>query len=473
MIFFCNNSIFLNTLINANINPEPIFYKILFFLNDSKNSLLFLILLYCYICPYNYNVYIKTTIVFLYFYVGNTHCQSFTGFFFFIKNNNPTLINGVLLLHPIFLYSSLCFLIFFWRFAEQFKLKVIFFKKLNECKNIIFVLSFSSLYLGCYWAQQETNWGGWWNWDPIELLALLICLISLFILHLKKETMLRLFQGINIVPLLLFVMLFLSRYDILNSIHSFAVSSKLSLYLEVKLLITIMYFYIFCKCFFHFLKKTFKKNMFFEKCIYILYICIFIWIFNKYFYEINPNTNLKNFFFFFFVIVFFVCSINNNQLEIYLVKTFNKNYIFYINLYLNINNTHSNKTLHYIFYMFLFFTLYEYSSDVFLKLYDKHFTNYKQYSINKIWFHTDRLNKKSLSNFNQIVYKNMFNNNYFSLSQRFFFQNIFSNSYFNYNYIDINTNLMFFQKNLILYSLYAAILILMIIFKSHNHMKAV
>lgn len=45
------------------------------------------------------------------------------------------------------------------------------------------VINSFALFLGSWWAFQEGTWGGWWNWDPSEVLGLLVLLSTLLLLH--------------------------------------------------------------------------------------------------------------------------------------------------------------------------------------------------------------------------------------------------------------------------------------------------
>jgi len=45
------------------------------------------------------------------------------------------------------------------------------------------LINYVALFLGSWWAFQEGTWGGWWNWDPSEVLGLLVLLLSLLGLH--------------------------------------------------------------------------------------------------------------------------------------------------------------------------------------------------------------------------------------------------------------------------------------------------
>lgn len=53
----------------------------------------------------------------------------------------------------------------------------------KSLRNLTSGFIVSALYAGSWWALQEGTWGGWWNWDPSEVLGLLILLPLIFCWH--------------------------------------------------------------------------------------------------------------------------------------------------------------------------------------------------------------------------------------------------------------------------------------------------
>lgn len=115
----------------------------------------------------------------------------------FLKNNellNILLVNSLNKYHPIVLYltvvfyfSSLCITIellvlkkLLW--SPYSSLLKILPRKLLNSMLIIF-----TLFLGSWWALQEGSWGGWWNWDPSEVVGLFIMISVVFSIHLKPK----------------------------------------------------------------------------------------------------------------------------------------------------------------------------------------------------------------------------------------------------------------------------------------------
>lgn len=56
----------------------------------------------------------------------------------------------------------------------------------NSLLKILYIaglVNLFALFLGSWWAFQEGTWGGWWNWDPSEVLGLLVLILSLLSVH--------------------------------------------------------------------------------------------------------------------------------------------------------------------------------------------------------------------------------------------------------------------------------------------------
>jgi hypothetical protein len=60
-----------------------------------------------------------------------------------------------------------------------------YFLKLNLNATFLYSLIFLTLFLGCFWAQQLSIWGGWWNWDSSEFLLIIILALIVVINHLR------------------------------------------------------------------------------------------------------------------------------------------------------------------------------------------------------------------------------------------------------------------------------------------------
>lgn len=101
------------------------------------------------------------------------------------------LIDPLNKIHPLILYTSGgFFLLSFLTLFQYFSINLINFffiqRSFNllklEIKNNLIITSIA-LMLGSWWAFQEGTWGGWWGWDPSEVLGLLLILAALLYFH--------------------------------------------------------------------------------------------------------------------------------------------------------------------------------------------------------------------------------------------------------------------------------------------------
>jgi hypothetical protein len=105
-------------------------------------------------------------------------------------NFNNLLTNNLNKYHPhIFYLSSAIFLVYLFISSCYMTYPYVSFNLTywseifwNVLKTSTW-LNLTALFLGSWWAFQEGTWGGWWNWDPSEVLGLVIFLTNLLILH--------------------------------------------------------------------------------------------------------------------------------------------------------------------------------------------------------------------------------------------------------------------------------------------------
>lgn len=243
-----------NRLNNIIYLYDSIFFKLVYYLNESKISFLVLVtiaLYYAYV--YKVKKYFLLFIT-MYFYI-NIYTFDYTNVYSYILKNrvyNLTLVNGLLLIHPILIYTSVSMIIFFNSIFHKNYNRMYIYIVINSFKKKIIFIALNALILGSWWSQQELNWGGWWNWDPIELISLLILLIVLIINHINffdKFSVVIITTASTIIFIYSF---FISRFDLVNSIHSF-VSIDSGGYKELN----IFYLFIFICVTVLFLKKLF------------------------------------------------------------------------------------------------------------------------------------------------------------------------------------------------------------------------
>lgn len=151
---------------------------------------------------------------------------------------NLDLFNGMLSIHPPILLMSYSFLlsILFITFSVNLHYNISLKKKKNDTMLSIASLSslnsnlnvasdkalstiFIAILLGSYWAHQELSWGGYWSWDPIEMLSLMASLSALYLSHLLS-TKPSYFKFIIIaIPAILSILLV--RANSIPSVHGF------------------------------------------------------------------------------------------------------------------------------------------------------------------------------------------------------------------------------------------------------------
>lgn len=264
--FFFNKNIITNICYPNYI--ELIQWKLIFILNDVVYNLLFLVLISI--------VYILRTTKLYWFFLWLIIINFDKIGVPFIYNSlqkywiqNNFLTNGLSLLHPFFVYLSYIF------FLKLILLKNFFFKLFLIKKYIYIFLknSFYALLLGSWWANQEASWGGWWNWDFVEIILLVFFFKYLIITHyFSKRRYLLVTFNIFLNAFFITTFFYFVRLNILSSIHTFNVVS-----IQNKYIYFIFYFYLFYFLFnlikwftnlnnfykyFRIKKTTFKVNLF-------------------------------------------------------------------------------------------------------------------------------------------------------------------------------------------------------------------
>lgn len=255
------------------------------------------------------------------------------------SNLNNNLLNGIMLIHPYilyFFYGIYLHYIFTQTYLySKFKRKQ---PQGNNEKLFMIFLIFFAILLGCWWAEQELAWGGWWSWDFVELLALMFLIVIIQNIHTTKTGFFkRDYCVVYFCALLLSI--FCVRFNIINSVHNFVnVQSQNQFFYYICIFIfilllkiiksVIMYNYELQK---HKLLSVLGKS--FSLLLLILYIYIFI------------NIFFKNFSFFFFL-----------NLSI---KSFLQCSLIFILLYYN-NNFYKKTYILYTIIILLFFKNFNY-----------------------------------------------------------------------------------------------------------------
>lgn len=287
-------------------------------------------------------------IFFLNIFIYQLHPSILNNLLLYSNNVNTSLINGVVLIHPILIYLTYFLLIVNFMFLKNNFYKVNFVIFIFK-KNILIIAlcSFLALFLGGWWAQQELNWGGWWNWDFVELIALIFFIITLYILHNNFFKIYNNFFIINNVIYFYLICFFLFvRIDVLNSIHSFNSFSILNNFNNYLIFLFIFIIFLINSISINFFKKfKFFKNLVFilslffklTNYIFIMYFLlnIFVVIYLNYqFIDITKYIKLL----LLLLLYIYVLYEFKNKFIISLLLIYSFVFIFYYNLYISIFN---------------------------------------------------------------------------------------------------------------------------------------
>ncbi|MFC1965225.1 heme lyase CcmF/NrfE family subunit, partial [Chloroflexota bacterium] len=154
---------------------------------------------------------------------------------------NPLLENPAMVIHPPFLLCG--YILFTIPFALA--IAALLSKKLDN-EWIIrargwallswLLLGFGNI-IGAWWAYVELGWGGYWAWDPVENAGLMPWLIATAFLHsINAQRHRGMFKQWTMALIILTFMLtifgtFLTRSDLLSSVHTFGENTLVPFFL--------------------------------------------------------------------------------------------------------------------------------------------------------------------------------------------------------------------------------------------------
>lgn len=347
-------------------------------------------------------------------------------FYNFYKNSeliNLLLFNSINKYHPILLYITIITQL--WITTTIYKLKFVKTKwVLNTTQILILypktlntVCVIFTLFLGSWWALQEGSWGGWWNWDPSEVVGLYIMIIIINILHKKPQNYIFYKYIIFILFIFLIVIYIFTQLNFNLISHNFNIKTSdiqnyLTHYYVLINFVIILSLYYTNYIYTFFKKNTFfftKISDFFVENIYIILVYIFITIILSITYSFS--TLLNNFLWKIFQITSTPIILSYDTIPIsvivicYLIffkKSIYKIYLLSLLLTININiwltlivlisfNLNIVNYIHFIVYMFILVTflnkyfIYFYTSKItttnfsffeinFLDIFSKNFT---------------------------------------------------------------------------------------------------
>jgi hypothetical protein len=211
-------------------------------------------------------------------------------------SHSAALQNGFLNIHPLLIYYSYSITLYIW-FGIYFILKTHYFTKKQGAEEIslLWVVMIGIL-LGASWAAQELNWGGFWSWDPVELISLLILFILLGLFHVYGRAFFFYFKFAHVFKNV-FLIYWILRGGAVSTIHSF-VSPLNNTFLVIIWLFGIFLYYISLVAFFIIKPKKviiFENINIFNSFFYVFIVALYIIIYQNNINIINirkPDINL-------------------------------------------------------------------------------------------------------------------------------------------------------------------------------------
>lgn len=310
-------------LIEINIFNNINFWKITLLLNNFKYNLIIILIILIFFKKkqniFYKNIFFNFLFLILIIFNVNTIIQfsKYGNQLTFFKKYNTALLNGIINVHTWLTFVCYSFIIIFilisvylYTFKKMY-LNIFFFK--NFKKWFYFYSIFTAIFLGCFWSFQQLNWGGWWNWDLVELLSLIFFFTILYLIHNNFKNI------FNIIFFKKIIIIFLSsliivRGNFLSSIHSFNESNFLKWFLMKFLII-----FIFVQIFLTFtpkFKKIFLKNKlsYFNNHLYVIYFYVTFCLIKSLFFS-NSGIDYLNFLqiCFFLLGVFFLIYVNSSK----------------------------------------------------------------------------------------------------------------------------------------------------------------
>lgn len=312
-------------------------------------------------------------------------------FFNFYKKLNIGLLNGLLVIHPwliFILYGMIILSVCIVKcFANPYR--VFFFIKFFTYKY--FFLASYAILLGSWWSYQELSWGGWWNWDIIELISLNVFFFVLLLIH--SGPYVKFFKKLTLIKFIVIflVSIIIVRFNLLSSIHAFT-NTNMSKVFFIKFFLILVYFFCLFWGLYTIITNSnrlvgmkkyllyFNINMFIVFFVVGAYLLIFL-VFKNEFVELNGLFE----FFFLYLFIYFILNFINLKIigpSLFSSNFFLMNYMFFFLTLITSNRLknlkhflNTNFQQHYI--VIILFSLF-----YFLKIYFTSISIFEEYCFN-------------------------------------------------------------------------------------------
>ncbi len=158
---------------------------------------------------------------FLVFYLGhNTPGVASLNIYLDLSTNNHALQNGLLNIHPVIIYYGYAVVALVWLCQYISTRWTSYLRNIMKRVYKSMWVVFCGVVLGACWAAQELNWGGFWSWDPVEVISLIVLFSLLGGFHTKKYECVASPSVVTIVTACAIIFSVL-RLGVINTVHSF------------------------------------------------------------------------------------------------------------------------------------------------------------------------------------------------------------------------------------------------------------
>lgn len=223
----------------------------------------------------NWFMYLLYVIFWFYFLPSNL-CCNYVDSVLSIQSINTTLQNGLLTIHPIMIYISYAATLTYW-LSNFYYFKVNFISN-NSTTNVFtfFGLIIAGVYLGAFWASQELNWGGFWSWDPVEIVSLFLFFWFMLLMHKRTKNFIN--KPINHAMIIIVLIYFIIRLGVVNTIHSFIRSNNNPYFVFISVLFMLILFFNNTLKYYHLVKHKYSTWFFILWSLLIIYLYLYIFM---------------------------------------------------------------------------------------------------------------------------------------------------------------------------------------------------
>lgn len=168
---------------------------------------------------YTMSIYIFSSLILFYFVIPSFK----SGFVTQLLHSEPlntALQNGFLNIHPPIIYIMYSYATVTLISAYHIRLTTKLFYTTTYKLHTWLIVGMYGIILGAWWAAQELNWGGFWSWDPVEIVSIAVFVYLCYTLHTPKTLFSNgpTFWDFILITLLVYGII---RLGLVATIHSF------------------------------------------------------------------------------------------------------------------------------------------------------------------------------------------------------------------------------------------------------------